>query len=334
MRKKGIFNYPVFAGVLACLFLLASCERKNYDIQDPSLAGTWTHYDTTNGLPGNTVTGIKCDNDGNLWMTFEGQGAARYTNGTWTIFKTNNSAILSNVTTCLTQTENGTIIIGTSNGVSFLTGSNAWSSYIDLTSTMKVTAVKVGSDGSIWVGTADQGFYVNRGTGFVKTKVDLWENINTIEEDNSGNVWIGTNRGIIKWNGTSLSFLTTYNGATLPNKKISCLRSDGTNRIWIGTNGGRDVAWVDNAGLHNLSLLNGRDSTVINDIFRDRSGNVWFATARDGLVCYNGIIPRSYRIADGLPEDQINVIGEDKDGNLWFGLKNKGVVKYTLPIYK
>jgi ligand-binding sensor domain-containing protein len=336
MRKAGIIqNFGSFAGILVCLLALLSCERTNYDLLDPSSAGTWTHYDTSNGLPGNTVSGIKLDSEGNLWMTFPGQGAAEMAaNGTWTTYKTSNSAILNNAATCLAQTASGTFIFGTSNGVSLLTGTSSWSSYIDMTATMIVTSIKVASNGAIWVGTSDQGFYVNRGSGFVKTIFSLYQNVNAIEEDNSGNIWIGTNRGLIKWDGSSYAFLTSINGSPLPDNKISCIRQDGNNRLWIGTRGGKQVAWVDKSGLHNLSLMNGRDSCVINDIFQDRRGNVWFATANDGLVCYDGIVPKSFRTIDGLglPEDKIMTIGEDKNGNLWFGLESKGVVKYTLPI--
>jgi ligand-binding sensor domain-containing protein len=333
MRKTGIIqNIGSFAGILLSLLALFSCERTSYDLLNPASAGTWTHYDTSNGLPGNTVTGIKLDSDGNLWMAFPGQGTAKYADGTWVSYKTANSAILSNAVSCLAESPNGSIIFGTTNGISILSAGNTWTSYIDASSTMTVTSIKAASDGSIWVGTSDQGFYVNRGSGYVKNYFSLYQNINTIEEDNTGNIWIGTNRGLIKWDGSTYSFLPAINGSPLPNNKISCIRQDDSKRLWIGTNGGKNVAWLDKDGLHNLSLLNGRDSCIINDIFQDRRGYIWFATANDGLVCYDGVVPISFRINNGLPEDKVRAIGEDKDGNLWFGLDSKGVMKYTLPV--
>jgi len=333
MWQTGIkqkFGIP--AGVLLIFLALFSCERNNYDLLDPAKAGTWTHFDTSNGLPGNTVSDIKLDSDGNLWMAFPGNGTAMYSNGSWVSYKTNNSSILSNAVSVLAQSSTGAIIIGTTNGVSILSTGNTWSSFVDMASTMTVSAIKVTSDGAIWIGTSDQGFYVNRGSGFVKTYINLYQNINTIEEDKMGNVWIGTNRGLIKWNGSSYSFMTDYNGKTLPDLRISCIHRDAEDRLWVGARGSDHVAWIDDAGLHNLSLMNGRDSSNINDIFQDRRGYIWFATENDGLVCYDGVVPKSFRTNDGLPEDKIQAIGEDKDGNLWFGLENKGVLKYTLPV--
>jgi ligand-binding sensor domain-containing protein len=333
MFKTGIKqNFGILAGFLLIFLALTSCERNNYDLLDPALAGKWTHFDSSNGLPGNTVSDIKRDSDGNLWMAFPGNGTAKLVNGSWVTYKTTNSSILSNAVSVLAESSTGSILIGTTDGISILSSGNVWSSYVDISSTMTVTAIKVTSDGAIWVGTSDQGFYVNRGSGFSKNYFSLYQNINTIEEDKSGNVWIGTNKGLIKWDGSSYSFMSTYNGKTLPDVRVTCIRRDGNNRLWVGARGTNHVAWIDDNGLHNLALLNGRDSSNIKEIFQDRRGYIWFATESDGLVCYDGIVPRSFRTGDGLPEDKIRAIGEDKDGNLWFGLENKGVVKYTLPL--
>ncbi|MGA1976385.1 MAG: two-component regulator propeller domain-containing protein [Bacteroidales bacterium] len=333
MRKTGIILDSVtFAGILFCICAICSCKRTNYTLLDQSSAGVWTTYDTADGLPGNKVSDIKLDKEGNLWMAFPGFGTAEYSNGSWISYKTSNSSILSNAVTCLGQETDGSIVIGTSDGLSILSASNAWSSYIDASVTsMTVTAIKIASDGSVWVGTRDQGFYVNKGSGYVRTYSTTYKTINAIEEDASGNIWMGSDNGLIKWDGSSYSYLTTADG--LPADTITALHEDGKLRLWIGTNGGKDAAWIDKTGLHHLSLLDGQDSVTITSIFDDRSGNIWFATSSIGLIKYNGIIPYSYTASENtIPENSVLSIGEDKDGNLWFGLFSKGAVKYTLPI--
>jgi ligand-binding sensor domain-containing protein len=333
MRKtKIVQNFGTFAGILLFLIFSVSCERNDYELLDPATAGVWTLFDTDDGLPGNNVTDIKLDSKDNLWMTFPGQGIAKYTDGRWTYYRTTTSPLLSNTVSCVAETSDGSLLFGTSTGISILSGTNTWTSYLDPLVTMIVTAVKVASDGTVWVGTAGQGFYVNAGSGFAKTSVEAFKTItvNSIEEDADRNIWIGTNNGLIKWNGSSFSFLNVVNG--LPDKRISTLLWDTKRKLWIGTRGGKTVSWIDTKGIHQLSLLNGRDSCSVNDIFEDRSGNVWFATASDGLIKYNGVIPYTYKTNNGFPENTINSIGEDKYGNLWFGLATKGVVRYTLQI--
>jgi ligand-binding sensor domain-containing protein len=290
-----------------------------------------TLFNTSTGLPGNTVTDIQLDKTGILWFTFPGQGCAKYTNGTWTNYVIANSPLLSNNVSCLTEANDGSIIFGTPAGLSILSASGTWDSYVDPVNTLIVTAVKVTSKGSIWVGTLNQGVYVNAGSGYVKALTSLDKTIiNVIEEDDSGNIWIGTENGLVRWNGSAYIHFLPKDG--LPDNRISSVRQDSRKRLWIGTRGGKKVAWLDSKGFHDLSLLNGKDTCIVNDIFEDRRGYIWFATTNDGLICYNGIIPRAYKVNNGLPENTVRSIGEDKDGNLWFGLDSKGVVRYTLPI--
>jgi ligand-binding sensor domain-containing protein len=197
---------------------------------------------------------------------------------------------------------------------------------------MYVNSIKVASNGWIWVGTQNQGYYVNNGTGFAKNFNDKYKNVNVIEEGINGNIYLGTDNGIILWDGSGYSYISKDNG--LPDNKISSLYLDKKERLWIGTDGGKTVSWLDKRGLHQLNLMTGMDSIHVKDIWEDRRGDVWFATFKNGLIRYDGVIPFSFRVSNGFRENMIYSIAEDKDGNLWFGLYSKGVAKYTLPIDK
>jgi ligand-binding sensor domain-containing protein len=330
-KTKILKNFGSVALIISLLLTAVSCEKTKYDLLDPEDAGVWTLFNTSDGLPGNTVSDIQLDKRNNLWFTFPGQGCAKYSDGVWTNYRITNSPLLSNNVSCLAESAEGSIIFGTSTGLSILSSSDTWDSYIDPVNTIIVTAVKVASDGSVWIGTSNQGVFVNRGSGYVKTMADLEKTIiNVIEEDHSGNLWIGTENGLVRWNGSSAVWFLPVDG--LPNNRISAIRHDSKMRLWIGTRAGKNVAWIDDKGIHDLSLLTGRDTCMVNDIFEDRRGNIWFATTNDGLICYDGIMPRAYKINNGLPENTIRCIGEDESGNLWFGLESKGVARYTLPL--
>ena len=333
MREAKIFKrFEIIAGVLLFLLISISCERTSYDLLDPASAGVWTLFDTSDGLPGNTVTDISLDSRGNLWITFPGQGIIRYNDGIWTSFRTSNSLLLNNDVSCVTEREDGNIIFGTAGGISVLSDSNTWESYVDPVNTMVVRSVKVASNGAVWVGTTGHGFYVNSGSGFEKTTIASYLNltVNVIEEDAKKNIWLGTDNGLLRWDGNSFRYFGIPDG--LPDLKISSLLRDSKKRFWIGTRGGKTVSWIDDNGIHQFSLLNGKDSCSVNDMFEDRSGNIWFATAADGLIKYDGILPLTIKMSNGILEDTVNSIGEDNIGNLWFGLASKGVLKYTLPI--
>ncbi len=316
--------------VAMIIFSLYSCERHNYDLLDPSSAGVMTIYTTADGLPGNDVRDIKLDSKNNLWFTFPGHGTATFNGKTWSSITASPSQLLSNSVTVLDETSSGTIVIGTSEGLSILSASNVWSSVTDPVSGMNVSAIKVASNGWVWVGTQNQGFFINKGTGFVKTLSAKYSNVNAIEEGLAENIFLGTDSGIIRWNGTDYSYIKKSDG--LPAEKVTALRYDSRGRLWIGTVGGRTAAWLDRGGIHQLDLMAGTDSLSIKDIHEDRRGYIWFATYGNGLIMYDGIISSSFKEYNGFAENNVNSIGEDKDGNLWFGLASRGAVKYTLPI--
>jgi ligand-binding sensor domain-containing protein len=331
MRGSSLRKHLRFAALaLVFLMLFSACERNNYELADPASAGQWTYYSTADGLPGNRVTDIQLDSKNNLWFTFPGEGTAKFDNSSWTYYKAGSSPLLNNIVNCVAESADGKMIFGTSNGISILSSTNVWSSYVDPVSSMYVNTIKVASNGWLWVGTESQGFYVNNGTGFAKTLTDSYKNVNAIEEGASGYMFIGTDNGIVKWDGSSYSYITKASG--LPADKISTLRFDSKKRLWVGTEGGKTASWIDSKGLHQVDLMASTDSLFIKDIHEDRKGDIWFATHRTGLIKFNGVYPVFFRTTNGFPEDKVNCIAEDKDGNLWFGFETKGIARYTLSI--
>jgi ligand-binding sensor domain-containing protein len=320
------------AGVFILYTMFISCEKNKYDLLDPVNAGVWNTFNTTNGLPGNGVNDIKLDSNGTLWVAFSsGSGLASFDGISWTTYKTSNSGILSNYVTCLEADNHNNIVIGTTDGLSFRTGSNEWF-YFQLPGIiLRINDIKITSAGDMYFGTYNKGLYYADNSGFSFVDSTIFKNVTAIEEDKSGNIWFGTNNGLMKWDGSNISLLTTANG--LPSNEIKSLFCDSRSRLWIGTTGGQTVSWLgsDNV-LHQVSLFNGPYGAYVRSIFEDRRGYIWFATWFDGLISYDGVIPKSYKEFNGFPENDINAIGEDKSGNLWFGLYSKGLVKYSLPL--
>ncbi|MCX6254015.1 MAG: hypothetical protein NTV31_05990 [Bacteroidia bacterium] len=316
--------------MLVILIFTNACEKEVEDLKDPASADKWTLFNTTTGLPGNQVRGIKTDSKNNIWFAVSSHGAAKYSNNAWTYYNTSNSGILGNGITCIEEDRSGNIFFGTTNGLSILSTDNTWSYYRDQNVTLTVLVIKAASDGTLWLGTYGAGFLVYDGSSINQYYSDLFQNVNDIVEDAKGNMWIGTDNGLIKWDGNNFSFFSMTNG--LPDNIVTSLLSDSQGRLWIGTYFGKTVSWIDNSGMHQQSLLNGDTACEINDIWEDRKGDIWFATYESGLIKFDGVVPYSYKKYNGFPENDVLAVGEDNDGNIWFGLYSKGLVKYALPI--
>jgi ligand-binding sensor domain-containing protein len=317
--------------MLLMLVALSGCERNSYEVLDPESAGVWTTYTTDDGLPGNRVSDIMLDSKNNLWFTCPGFGSARLESSEIVYYRSSTSPILNDGVNCIDEASDGSILFGTVNGLSELNPDESWLSYTDPTNVLYINTILVSSNGWRWIGTQAQGLYLDAGNGYAKILNTEYRNIKAIEEDRAGNIFIGTDNGIVKYDGTGYSTITVKNG--LPSDRITSLRYDSRDRLWIGTEGGKVASWMDQKGvISSLNLMAGTDNIHIRDIFEDSQGNIWFATAENGAVKYDGVITTSYKEYNGFPENSVNCIASDIDGNLWFGLENRGVVKYTLPI--
>lgn len=331
MQGRSGFYCTLLAAFLLIIIINTACERNNYELVDPGTTGQWTLFSTADGLPGNNVSDIYLDTKGRVWFTCPGFGVASYFNGEMTYYRAATSPLANDAVNCVEEAGDGSILFGTFNGLSVYSSNDSWTTVLDPTvKVLFINTIKVSLNKWIWIGTQNQGLYLNNGTGYKKFLSDPYKNIHAVEESYNGTMFFGTDTGVVKFDGNILTNLTKKDG--LPSNIISALRYDKKDRMWIGTIGGKSASWLDSKGIHALNLMASTDSINIKDILEDRHGNIWFATARHGVIKYDGVVTTPFREFNGFPDNSVNCIAEDQDGNLWFGLKNKGVVKYTLPM--
>jgi ligand-binding sensor domain-containing protein len=336
MKTTGFKPVLFFVSAASlALFIFTGCEKKDYDLIDPDSAGVWTEFNSTNsGLPGDKVYDLEVDRTGDLWISCFGNGLAKYSDGTWTKFNTTNSGLISNNVTAIETTYDGTLVVGTTNGIAMRSPTGQWSSYTDpLVTAMDVNSVRSSSDGSVWIGTSNEGFYIKDATNIVHSPSGF--TVYAFEEDRSGNFWMGTSSGLLRWDGAAWTNISITEG--LPAGSVSAIYNDSKRRLWFSIIDSDKVYWLDNAGVHTLSLLTGPTWSVIWDICEDKKGDIWFATDNAGVVRYDGVVPHSYKdysspVSVRFPENKVNCLVSDNDGNMWFGLSSKGLVKYTLPL--
>ncbi len=149
--------------------------------------------------------------------------------------------------------------------------------------------------------------------------------------DRDGKMWLGTGNDVyVQTAGMRFRKVNGLNGLY-----VQHFIQDRKGDIWICTIG---------TGLYRLNIKTGKithyqhdasDSTSVssNDITSvsaDHKGNLWFATDRGGLCCFdfgkNGFT--AYGKADGLPDDVTYKVLEDARHNLWFGT-NHGLVRFN-----
>ncbi|MBL7894028.1 MAG: T9SS type A sorting domain-containing protein [Bacteroidia bacterium] len=95
--------------------------------------------------------------------------------------------------------------------------------------------------------------------------------VNCFKEDNLGNMWIGTTRGLVKFDGTNFTNYTIVNG--LPDTVIYSLEFN-SNMLFIGTN--RGLSRFDGTNFTNYNISNGLFPTnSIWSLRAENSNTIW-----------------------------------------------------------
>src|SRR5262249_9513286 len=131
------------------------------------------------------------------------------------------------------------------------------------------------ADGKVWLGTRDKGlFYMNVGRVFAVGKGFEDAKITCLLPLDKGELWIGTEKGVMQWNGAALA--PGGVPSSLRHTQAFAMIRDRDSNIWVGTAGGlvrvnRDVVSLDDGG---------ETTGPVTALYEDREGNLWVGSPR------------------------------------------------------
>jgi signal transduction histidine kinase/ligand-binding sensor domain-containing protein/CheY-like chemotaxis protein len=314
---------------------------------------TMRRYDE-NGNP--NFESVSLDPTGGLWVG-HASGVLHYENGTFLEIPGTRPMDNEHIK-CLLEDRKGKLWIGYTNGLSrwdgnelvdFRNQDGLWSG--------KINSIIEDMAGNIWLGTNGGGLSRFSGETFVHHDGEFHSNlVFSINRQPEGNYWIGTSNGIFNFDGRKferldvqgafpntivmdlmtdrrgITYISTFYGLfrydgvhfkqvpLLPGNPapvtISCLQAK-NGSIWVTTKAGlfelRDDEVVDRRELDERFAIAGMQSV------EDRDGNIWTATAKQGVQKWDGKRLTRYTTEDGLPSNQTLNATLDRNGNLWFG---------------
>ena len=138
--------------------------------------------------------------------------------------------------------------------------------------------------------------------------------ITAILQTRDGYLWLGTQEGLVRFDGVRFTIFDTRNTPALSDDWVQSLAQTRDGTLWIGTMSGllrmREGVFETFPGA-------GLDREIIGALYEDRNGVLW---AGSGLGATRIVGDRATTFGDcrGVP-GRINTFGEDGRGDLWVG---------------
>ncbi len=167
-------------------------------------------------------------------------------------------------------------------------------------------------DGKLWLGTRDKGlFYMSDGKVYSAGKLPSAAAINCLLVLSNRELWIGTDRGVLRWNGSEIT--TQGIPAVLVHLPVRAMIRDRDSNIWVGTSTG--MARVNADGVV-LDVQNSHANGAVTALFEDREGNVWVGSPR-GIDRLRDSAFVTYAVR-GLTTESGGPIFVDERERVWF----------------
>ena len=280
------------------------------------------------GLINNMVMNIAEDKNGNIWFATRG-GVSKFDGYKFESYGTAEGLNHERVNSILID-DNGNLWAGSYGGLNYFDG-KSFSKLKDETEFEDVIIFSLFEDhnNNIWIGTLGQGVikFGSKKKSYFNTSDGLVDNnVTSICEDGSGNIWISTMNGISRFNGKDFYNYTTENG--LSDNTVWSVFADDAGYIWAGTNGG-GADRIKNGTITSFREDDGLSNNVVWEVFQDSEKNIWFGTFGGGICKFEGETFAYFTHEEGLSSNIVMSILEDKRGNMWFGTNGGGVNLYN-----
>lgn len=141
--------------------------------------------------------------------------------------------------------------------------------------------------------------------------------IYSILQSQDGYLWLGTQRGLVRFDGVRFTQFEGSDGISLENTWVRSLIEDSQHNIWIGTNDSGLIR-LRNGAMTQYSVRQGFPSESVHCLAAGREGEIWACTP-EGLVRIAGGKVQTFGEAQGLSTNNIRGACRAPDGKLWSG---------------
>jgi signal transduction histidine kinase/ligand-binding sensor domain-containing protein/CheY-like chemotaxis protein len=281
-------------------------------------------WEEAEGLPHYSINGIVQGSEGYLWLATY-YGVVRFDGEQFKVYdRQNTPAFKSNQIWCLEKDAGGTLWAGTALGLLSFSGGEWKAAAAETLSGDSIRSLRRAPNGDLWGGTTKRGAFLLR-KGQVTWLGPAGQAVRALLADALGNLWIGTNAGLFRWNDGRMDRFGTKDG--LPSDHVLSLEQGRGGVLYVGTVAG--MASMEGGDAYAIRKEPQLAGEVVWAIQEDRDGVLWIGTLGGGLVRRNkGRIERFHNPGKAASM-AISALYEDREGNVWFGASGGGLGRLT-----
>lgn len=283
-------------------------------------AGNPTHLSDRDGLSHNYILSLTMDREGNLWVGTDSGGLDRVRRYEFSVLpQTEALAIYS---AC--EDKQGALWFNSHGGVYCLKDGalKRYGAEQGLANT-NGQVVFVDRDQNVWAGAGGGG--PQNFPGLYRLQNDHFKQvagfgafnqaISAMFQDHTGQLWVGTQRGLAVWDGTNWKLFTVSDG--LSSDAVQALAEDAEGNIWVGTANG-----LNRLRDGKVTAFHKKDGLPGDNIFSllvDADDALWIGTYLRGLGRFQHGKWTRFGKNQGLLSNTIDYLLEDGQGSLWMG---------------
>jgi ligand-binding sensor domain-containing protein/signal transduction histidine kinase len=284
--------------------------------------GTFTFFDTSNGLPNNRTITWENDKHGTMWLGTL-RGLAEFRGGKFKTY-TVQDGLPSDTVFRLGLDSKENLWISTTRGLARLAGGKIerMTGQKDFPDTTFLgmnfpSNCYEDSRGTRWMTTPTHLLSYGEGgvTRYEKKSILSNPNIQAIHEDAQGTLWIATAGGLNSFAGGRF---TSYNVSKDQNENnILLMREDREGSLWLAT--GKGIARFADGVFERYDRKDGLTDNSVVDMLIDREGSIWVGTDGGGLDRFRDEKFVTYSSKVGLSYDMVLSAYQDRSGAIWIG---------------
>lgn len=314
-----------------CFFVCLSVFSTPASYSNDFVSHQWNSSD---GLPGNTVTDIIQSHTGYIYIgTYE--GLVRFDGFDFTVLNKAAGGKFKFVSArTVFEDSAGNLWIGSNDeGIQKISGDR---SFIFSTANglpnNSIRDIAEDRHGNIWIGTAGGVVYINPDNQICRIAYTGGDDVSGVLVDQlycdtAGRIWLvsGVQHGIWYYNGRNFSRYTVLDG--FGDYIPTFIGQDAGGKFWIGISQ-RGIVQIEEGEPFSIKTGTFVDSATVYSMYADISGIIWIGTDH-GLVYYRDGKFFPFSEQDGSVSNTINKIIGDREGNVWVATDRDGVQKIS-----